>query len=132
MPALAYSQDIQRRVAQIGFDWENIDGVIDKLAEEVKEFKQSGRPGGEKRRVRRSVFYPGQCCPADGRRPGGFAAAGQPQILQALQLYGETLPGTRLESGPSSLLMNKMPSGKKPNVKDVSEGMISSGSDFHP
>lgn len=41
MPALAYSQDIQRRVAQIGFDWENIDGVIDKLVEEVREFKQS-------------------------------------------------------------------------------------------
>jgi tetrapyrrole methylase family protein/MazG family protein len=41
MPALAYSQDIQRRVAQVGFDWENIDGVIDKLAEEVKELTQS-------------------------------------------------------------------------------------------
>ena len=25
LPALAYSQDIQRRVAQVGFDWENID-----------------------------------------------------------------------------------------------------------
>ncbi len=41
MPALAYSQDIQRRVAQVGFDWENIDGVIDKLAEEVKELVHS-------------------------------------------------------------------------------------------
>jgi tetrapyrrole methylase family protein/MazG family protein len=41
MPALGYSQEIQRRVAQIGFDWEDIDGVIDKLAEEVGEFKQA-------------------------------------------------------------------------------------------
>jgi MazG family protein len=41
LPALAYSQDIQRRVAQVGFDWENIDGVIEKLAEEVQELKQS-------------------------------------------------------------------------------------------
>jgi tetrapyrrole methylase family protein / MazG family protein len=41
MPALAYSQDIQRRVAQVGFDWENIDGVIEKLAEEVKELTAS-------------------------------------------------------------------------------------------
>lgn len=41
MPALAYSQEIQRRVAQIGFDWENIDGVIDKLVEEVRELNQS-------------------------------------------------------------------------------------------
>jgi tetrapyrrole methylase family protein/MazG family protein len=41
MPALAYSQDIQRRVAQVGFDWENIDGVIDKLTEEIKELQQT-------------------------------------------------------------------------------------------
>ena len=41
MPALGYSQEIQRRVAQIGFDWEDIDGVIDKLDEEVGEFKQA-------------------------------------------------------------------------------------------
>ena len=41
MPALGYSQEIQRRVAQVGFDWEDVDGVIDKLAEEVGEFKQA-------------------------------------------------------------------------------------------
>lgn len=41
MPALSYSQEIQRRAAQVGFDWENIDGVVDKLVEEVNEFKQS-------------------------------------------------------------------------------------------
>ncbi len=39
MPALGYSQAIQRRVAQVGFDWEDIDGVINKLVEEVREFK---------------------------------------------------------------------------------------------
>ena len=42
MPALGYSQEIQRRVANIGFDWVDIDGVIEKLAEEVDEFKQAG------------------------------------------------------------------------------------------
>ena len=41
MPALGYSQEIQRRVARAGFDWEDIDGVIDKLVEEVREFKQA-------------------------------------------------------------------------------------------
>ena len=41
MPALGYAQSMQRRVAQVGFDWENIDGVIDKLAEEVGEFKEA-------------------------------------------------------------------------------------------
>jgi len=41
MPALSYSQEIQRRVAQLGFDWEDIDSVIDKLAEEIEELKQA-------------------------------------------------------------------------------------------
>ena len=41
MPALAYSWDIQERVARVGFDWDDDEGVIDKLAEEVREFKQA-------------------------------------------------------------------------------------------
>ncbi len=41
MPALAYSQDIQGRVARVGFDWDDDEGVIEKLAEEVAEFKQA-------------------------------------------------------------------------------------------
>ena len=41
MPALSYSQAVQRRVAEAGFDWPEIDGVIDKIAEEVSEFKDS-------------------------------------------------------------------------------------------
>lgn len=41
MPALGYSQEIQRRVAWVGFDWEDIGGIIDKLAEEVREFQQA-------------------------------------------------------------------------------------------
>lgn len=44
MPSLAYSQEIQRRVAGVGFDWENDDGVVDKLAEEVREFKAATTP----------------------------------------------------------------------------------------
>jgi len=41
MPALMYSQEIQHRAAQAGFDWEDIDGIIDKLAEEIREYKQA-------------------------------------------------------------------------------------------
>jgi tetrapyrrole methylase family protein / MazG family protein len=41
MPALAYSQDIQRRAAQIGFDWKDTEGVIDKLQEEILELNQA-------------------------------------------------------------------------------------------
>ncbi len=41
LPALAYGQDIQRRAAQTGFDWENTEGVIEKLVEEVREFQSA-------------------------------------------------------------------------------------------
>jgi tetrapyrrole methylase family protein/MazG family protein len=41
MPALAFSQRVQGRVARVGFDWEDLSGVIDKLAEEVTELRQA-------------------------------------------------------------------------------------------
>jgi tetrapyrrole methylase family protein/MazG family protein len=41
MPALAYSQGIQDRVARVGFDWADDSGVVDKLAEEVREYEQA-------------------------------------------------------------------------------------------
>ncbi|MBN2099441.1 MAG: nucleoside triphosphate pyrophosphohydrolase [Dehalococcoidia bacterium] len=41
MPALAYSQAMQRRAARVGFDWKEIEGVIDKLVEEVEELRKS-------------------------------------------------------------------------------------------
>jgi len=44
LPALAYSQEIQGRVARVGFDWKNDDGVIDKLVEEVREFNETQNP----------------------------------------------------------------------------------------
>lgn len=42
MPALAYAYEISRRAVRVGFEWENIEGVIDKLAEEIKEIKDAG------------------------------------------------------------------------------------------
>ncbi len=42
MPALAYAQKVQARVAEAGFDWKDIQGVVDKVVEEVQEFRQAG------------------------------------------------------------------------------------------
>ena len=41
LPALAYAQLLQDRVARAGFDWEDVSGVLDKLGEEVQEVKQA-------------------------------------------------------------------------------------------
>jgi tetrapyrrole methylase family protein/MazG family protein len=42
MPALAYAYEISRRAVRVGFEWENLEGVIDKLLEEVKEIREAG------------------------------------------------------------------------------------------
>jgi tetrapyrrole methylase family protein/MazG family protein len=44
MPALGYAYEVQRRAARVGFDWEDIAGVLDKLAEEVREFREAEDP----------------------------------------------------------------------------------------
>ncbi len=36
-PALAYTQLMGERAARVGFDWDDVDGVIDKIAEEARE-----------------------------------------------------------------------------------------------
>lgn len=41
LPALGYSQEVQHRVAQVGFDWETDEGVIEKLCEEVGELSRA-------------------------------------------------------------------------------------------
>jgi tetrapyrrole methylase family protein/MazG family protein len=41
MPALAYSQSLQRRAAGVGFDWPRVEDVLEKLSEEVRELSQA-------------------------------------------------------------------------------------------
>ena len=42
MPALAYSQLIQRKAAGAGFDWDKTEDILEKLAEEVGEIVRAG------------------------------------------------------------------------------------------
>lgn len=41
MPALMRAQKLQKRAASVGFDWEDITGVVAKLDEEIQELKQA-------------------------------------------------------------------------------------------
>ena len=41
MPALAYAQAVQERVARVGFDWPRLDEVLDKLVEELQELRSA-------------------------------------------------------------------------------------------
>lgn len=41
MPALAYAYEVSRRAVRVGFEWENLEGVLDKLGEEIREIKKA-------------------------------------------------------------------------------------------
>jgi tetrapyrrole methylase family protein / MazG family protein len=41
MPALSQAQEYQDRAARVGFDWPVVEGVLDKILEEVKEVNQA-------------------------------------------------------------------------------------------
>jgi tetrapyrrole methylase family protein/MazG family protein len=42
LPALAASQEMQERAANIGYDWPSIEGVLDKVTEELDELRRAG------------------------------------------------------------------------------------------
>lgn len=41
LPALMRSYKVQKKAAQVGFDWENVQGAIDKVDEEILEVKEA-------------------------------------------------------------------------------------------
>ncbi len=44
LPALMEAEEIQKKVVKVGFDWPDIQGVWDKLAEELEEVRQAQTP----------------------------------------------------------------------------------------
>lgn len=56
MPALAYCQAISHQAVRAGFEWEDLKGVLDKLAEEVAEL-ESARTPDEKEAEMGDVFF---------------------------------------------------------------------------
>ena len=47
LPALVRAEKLQQRAARVGFDWDKIDGVLDKVREELLECEQTAVPRGD-------------------------------------------------------------------------------------
>jgi tetrapyrrole methylase family protein / MazG family protein len=45
LPALLYARRLQERAAGVGFDWETVDGVLEKAEEEVEELREAIKSG---------------------------------------------------------------------------------------
>jgi len=44
LPALSQAQEYQERAARVGFDWPGVEGVLDKITEEIQEIRQAANP----------------------------------------------------------------------------------------
>ena len=55
LPALVRAQKLQRRAAGVGFDWTEIDDVIDKLEEELVELRQALADGESRQRLQEEL-----------------------------------------------------------------------------
>ena len=47
LPALAASQEMQERAANIGYEWPNVEGVLDKVHEELAELRAAPTPADQ-------------------------------------------------------------------------------------
>ena len=45
LPALWRAEKIQKKAAKVGFDWESVDGALDKVAEEANELREAVKSG---------------------------------------------------------------------------------------
>jgi tetrapyrrole methylase family protein/MazG family protein len=45
LPALMRAQKVQSKAQKVGFDWEDVDGAFDKVAEEIDELKFAIKQG---------------------------------------------------------------------------------------
>jgi len=55
LPALTRAVKLQRRAARIGFDWPEIDGVLDKVQEELDEVRQELEAGADPARMQHEI-----------------------------------------------------------------------------
>jgi MazG family protein len=55
LPALLRAEKLQRRAARVGFDWPDVDGVLDKCREELAEVEAVRREGTDRAAVEEEV-----------------------------------------------------------------------------
>ena len=70
MPALMEAYKLSSRAAHVGFDWPEMEGLFEKLAEETTELREELKPAGARSSVSRGT---------------GIAGSGKPQVPPELR-----------------------------------------------
>ena len=56
LPALARAQALQDRASRVGFDWRDVAGVLEKMEEELAEFRAARTPAEQKDEIGDMLF----------------------------------------------------------------------------
>ena len=118
MPALAYSQAMQRRAARVGFDWKEIEGAIDKLGEEVQELRESATHEERVREFGDMLFALVNVARWMNVESEEALQYGQPQIPPQIPAHGGDLPETGDRPGQPA------PGGAGPALGTGQEGAL--------
>ena len=73
LPALAYADEMQERAASLGYDWPDLEGVIDKIAEEATELLAA--PTTARARARSTAT----CCSCSSTWAASWASTRRPR-----------------------------------------------------
>ena len=99
--ALQRGQRMQEKAARVGFDWPNVNGILEKLSEELGELAEARRlPQDDPqraRRARRRLLHAGQSLARARHRRRDGDARSQRKVLQALFVHGRAREPRRKE-----------------------------------
>ncbi len=88
-PALVEAAQISRKAARAGFDWENLDQVMEKVREEIAELEQAQRrpePGRDRRRIGRPAVHDCERGAVPGCGSGAGAAQDEPEVSRSVRV----------------------------------------------
>ena len=89
MPALERAQQLQVRSARVGFDWNEIKGVFEKVREEVDELEAEDDIDKRREELGDVLIHPGLPLRVDGYQRRRSHAPGQRQVPGPLHCHGK-------------------------------------------
>ena len=94
LPALARAQKVQTKAARVGFDWDEADGALAKVREELQEV-ESAVGGSSSGGGRRSALCRGKFCPQKEARRRATPQRGEREVRRSVPRDGTACAGAR-------------------------------------